>query len=149
MFSFSTLPSISCQIRTPSVVLIALLLLSTSPLSFAKDEKPKQSDYQSIEWTELMPADDLEALLNPPDYINDIPDGSPEDQIVQEVKSAIAKANDDRYQQALVSKRVIPEFDQRKIKLPGYIVPLEFDDDMLITQFFLVPFFGGRPFLEP
>jgi len=57
-------------------------------------------DYRTIEWTDLMPADDLEALLNPPEYLNEIEDGSEEDRIASQVYSAVKQANDSAYQRA-------------------------------------------------
>lgn len=96
-----------------------------------------------------MPKEDLEAILNPPSYVTEVEDGSPEDQISNHVKNAIAAANDDRYQQALVSTKVIPEFNNKHLRLPGFVVPLEFDDDQTITEFFLVPYFGACIHVPP
>ena len=107
------------------------------------------SEFTTIQWTELMPNDDLEAPLNPPNYVTDVEDGSFEDQIRNQIHNAIGAANDDRYQQALSSTRIIPEMDGEAIRIPGFIVPLEFDDDQTITQFFLVPFFGACIHLPP
>jgi hypothetical protein len=100
-------------------------------------------NYKTVEWINLMPKDDLDALLNPPDYLADIQDGSIEDQMENQIKNAISAANDDRYQQALVSANVVPEMDNQAIKIPGFIVPLEFNEDETVTQFFLVPYFGA------
>lgn len=111
--------------------------------------KLKASDYRLVEWTDLMPADDLEALMNPPSYLEDIEDGSYEDQIAAQMQNVIEAASDDRYQRALVSTRVVNEFDQQNIRIPGFIVPLEFDDKQTITEFFLVPFFGACIHLPP
>ena len=33
--------------------------------------------------------------------------------------------------------------NNQAIKIPGFIVPLEFNQDQSVTQFFLVPFFGA------
>lgn len=106
-------------------------------------------EFKTVEWIELMPEDDLEALLNPPDYITDVEDGSFEDQISSQIRMAITNANDDDYQQALVSTRIIEEMDGKAIRLAGFIVPLEFDDELTITQFFLVPFFGACIHVPP
>ena len=107
------------------------------------------SAFKEIEWTDLMPPEDLEALSNPPSYLNEIEDGSPEDQISNQLANAIATAADDEYQQALVSTKVVPEMDGKAIRVPGFIVPLEFDDEQNITQFFLVPFFGACIHVPP
>ncbi len=109
---------------------------------------PIPQQYTTIEWTDLMPQSDLDALLNKPDYLNEIQDGVLEDQISSNLKSKpIAK--DDPYQQALVSTRVLPEMNNQPIRLPGFIVPLSFGEDLAITQFFLVPFFGACIHLPP
>ena len=111
-------------------------------------EQP-EVNYRTIEWTELMPKDDLEAILNQPDYIDDIVDGSPEDQLSNRVKSAIVTASDNRYQQALVSTRVIEAFNNQPVRIAGFIVPLEFDGEQTVTQFFFVPYFGACIHMPP
>jgi hypothetical protein len=35
------------------------------------------------------------------------------------------------------------------IRLPGFVVPLEFNEDQVITQFFLVPYFGACLHMPP
>lgn len=120
-----------------------------SPAYLVSGEKLPKTSFKTVEWIELMPKDDLDALLNPPDYITEIEDGSFEDQISSQVKSTIAAANDDRYQQALVSTKVVSEMNGRAIKIPGFVVPIEFKDEKLVTQFFLVPFFGACIHVPP
>lgn len=135
-------------LTTIGLVTGAYLLTSASALAESKGT-PIEAEYPLIEWTDLMPAEDLQALLNPPDYLNDIVDGSEEDKIGAAVEQAITNASDDRYQQALVSTRIRTEFDKKKIKIPGFIVPLEFDDQLVVTEFFLVPFFGACLHVPP
>ena len=113
------------------------------------EETPSDSPFKTIEWIELMPKDDLEALLNPPEYLSDIVDGSAEDQISSKVQSNFDDAPDDRYQQALVSTRVVPEMEGQSIRIPGFVVPVQFDDQQVVTQFFLVPFFGACLHMPP
>ena len=108
-----------------------------------------ESAFKTVEWTHLMPKEDLDALLNPPSYVTDVEDGSFEDQISNQIQNTLAAASDDRYQQALASTRIIPEMDGQAIRIPGFIVPLEFDDEQTITQFFLVPFFGACIHVPP
>ncbi len=105
--------------------------------------------FRTIEWTELIPADDLEALLNPPEYLAEVEDGSPEDQISNQIKNTIAAATDDRYQQALTSSNTVTEMDGQVVRIPGFVVPLEFSDEMVITEFFIVPFFGACLHVPP
>lgn len=105
--------------------------------------------FQTIDWIELMPEDELYAFLNPPSYITDIEDGSFEDQISNQVESALGNTFDDDYQRALVSTRVIEEMDNKTIRIPGFVVPLTFNDDKEVTKFFLVPFFGACIHVPP
>ena len=106
--------------------------------------------YKTIEWTELIPAKELEALMNPPDYLNDIEDGSIEDQIAGQIKAQLEIDENDPYQQALVSTNVIAEMDGQSVRMAGFVVPLEFNDETFtVTQFFLVPFFGACIHVPP
>lgn len=107
------------------------------------------AQFKTIEWPDLIPQKDLDALLNPPEYITEVQDGSAEDQISSQIKNTISAATNDRYQQALVSTRIKPELDGQAVRIPGYIVPLEFNDDQVITDFFLVPFFGACIHVPP
>jgi|TARA_B110000908_G_scaffold116872_1_gene136977 hypothetical protein len=112
------------------------------------------AEFKTVEWTDLIPEEDLDALLNPPSYLDDIEDGSFEDfsfedQISAQIQNSLAAANDDSYQLALSSTRVIEAMDGQAIRIAGFIVPLEFDDEQTITQFFLVPFFGACIHVPP
>ena len=107
------------------------------------------TEFKTIEWTDLMLKEDLDALLNPPSYVTEVEDGSFEDQINNQLQSPLATANDDSYQRALTSRRIIPEMDGQAIRIPGFIVPLAFDGEQTITQFFLVPFFGACLHMPP
>jgi len=105
--------------------------------------KKPASVFKTLEWDDLMPADDLDALQNPPNYLYDFEDDSDEDQINSQLANAVTNAVNDRYQQALVSTSIISEMDGRNVRVPGFVVPLEFDDEQTITEFFLVPYFGA------
>lgn len=118
-------------------------------LTSTTEQTIPESAFKTVEWTDLMPEEDLEALLNPPSYVTDVEDGSLEDQISSQIQNTIAAASDDRYQQALTSTRIIPAMNEKAIRIAGFIVPLEFDDEQTITQFFLVPFFGACIHVPP
>jgi uncharacterized protein len=105
--------------------------------------------YLATEWTDLIPKQNLEALLNPPEYLQNIKDGTLEDQISSEIKIEASQTDASRYQQALVSTEVISALNGRKIRLPGFIVPLEFNDALVVTEFFLVPYFGACLHVPP
>jgi hypothetical protein len=135
-------------------VVLPMLAVTMAHASSSSDNRPankpvKPTEFKAIEWPDLMPQQDLDALLNPPAYLADIEDGSFEDQISSQISSSISAAKDDRYQQALVSTTIKPEMNGQAIRIPGFIVPLEFSDDQVITEFFIVPFFGACIHVPP
>ena len=140
------------------LLLFMLGLVHTSAALAAKDDK----EFRTIEWVELIPKDDLEALMNPPEWIMNIPDGSEADTMDKLEKpqsspaTIMAEGSDkdtpklseeelkaQRYQAALKSSKFKKEFDGAKVKVPGFIVPIESTDDQTVTTFFLVPYFGA------
>lgn len=102
-----------------------------------------ESAFMTAEWLDLIPQEDLDALFNPPSYLDDIEENSLDDQVNNALKNITDDPEAERYQQALVSTRVIPELNNVPIRMPAFIVPLEFDDEQRVIQFFMVPFFGA------
>jgi hypothetical protein len=47
------------------------------------------------------------------------------------------------------SANVRGELNGRKVKIPGFVVPIEYDADQNITAFFLVPYFGACIHVPP
>ena len=133
------------------LVLLALLLVARSVSA--------QGDYQVTEWTDLMPPLDLAALENQVTVIHEPgAEGSgggiwaSEDIVGDQIDSwgdPQDNAAQDAYESALVSTDTVDALNGENIKLPGFIVPLEFDDDNAVTQFFLVPYFGACIHMPP
>lgn len=122
-----------------------LITNATASSKYSDKEKvivESTSNYKIIEWDDLIPENDLNALLNPPSYINNLEDSSFENNISDPLQNVLITANNDRYQQALTSRGIIQEMNGRAIGIPGFVVPVEFDEE-LITEFFLVPYFGA------
>lgn len=130
--------------RFIAISIAVLLTLSHAVLA----EDASKETYQTIEWIEMMPKDDLEALMNPPDYIGQIVDGSAEDNM--DTLNNLAEGNEQvqRFQSALKSTRIVEDFIGKKVRIPGFIVPLE-GEDQKITEFFIVPFFGACLHMPP
>ena len=140
----------SPQIMDNSFTLVQATVIPELDTGLKADEVSKpivinedDTQYETIEWTDLLPKEDLNALLSPPSYITNAKEGSLEDQISSGLKSVMATEVDDPYQRALVSKSVVLKFDGQAVKLAGFVVPLEFNDEQVITEFFFVPFFGA------
>ncbi len=104
--------------------------------------------FKIIEWLDLMPKKNLDILLNPPSYITEMEEGSFDDEILTELRN-MPREITDPYQQALVSTEVIEEMNGQRVRIPGFIVPLEFRADKKVTQFFLVPYFGACIHVPP
>ncbi|ASP40899.1 hypothetical protein CHH28_10540 [Bacterioplanes sanyensis] len=101
-------------------------------------------DYQQIEWTDLIPDQDLQALLAPPEQLDTVAEGDLADQISSELQLQLQEdAPLSAYEQALISTRVKDEFDKRLVRIPGFVVPLQYNEQQRVTEFFLVPFFGA------
>lgn len=129
------------------VRVIALLLIIILP-NVAHAEQASES-YQEIEWIALMPKDDLDALMNPPDYLLGIEDGSEQDSVEALNEKEGVDENTKRFQNALSSTRVIDTYADKRIRIPGFIVPLQSDDSQQVTEFFIVPYFGACLHMPP
>ncbi|MGQ7275336.1 DUF3299 domain-containing protein [Marinobacter sp. V034] len=87
-------------------------------------------EWKEIEWTELMPPEDLNLLENMPpiDHDGGAPPLLPDE---------------------IMTGRVRPEMGDMPIRIPGFVVPLVVSDDMVISEFFLVPYFGACIHVPP
>ena len=90
-----------------------------------------------------MPADDLEALMNPPEALLNVADGSEMDTLDNLNTLGEDDPNAERFYQALKSAAVVEAFNDKSIRLPGFVVPLANDENNLVTEFFIVPYFGA------
>lgn len=86
-----------------------------------------QSDPRELDWLELMPKDEVELMMNapPPDHTG---------MFGMEQQGSF---------------RTIAELDKQYVRLPGYIVPVDVDDDQKMSSFFLVPYFGACIHVPP
>lgn len=142
--------AVSIQLKRKIALMLIIMPMFISQVFAQSGEANKaENRYQTIEWTDLIPQEELDILLNPPDYMDDIQDGSIEDQIDSQLRNTAALASEDRYQQALVSTNIRPEMNGKAIRIPGFIVPLEFNSEQTITEFFLVPYFGACLHMPP
>ena len=132
--------------------MLSILVAGANAADDSDDSVSNDTDnliFETIEWPDLMPPEVLAILLNPPEYIAEIEDGSAEDQISSQMKSAVNQSEEDAYQPALVSTDVNENLDGALIRIPGFVVPLEFDEEQTISQFFLVPYFGACLHMPP
>lgn len=135
----------SCIFFRLIIFVFILVITLYSAHAFARDTK----EYLEIEWTALMPSDDLEALLNAPDFFDEIEEGSRNDSLDMLLTGDPEDPRTARYLQALGSINIVQEYDQKRIRIPGFIVPLTSDEKQNINEFFIVPYFGACLHLPP
>jgi hypothetical protein len=101
---------------------IATLCLPLALSALAANQAPRELD-----WLELMPEDEVEALNEAP--------------LIDH--SGMFK------REQTGSTRTIPELDGQYVRIAGYIVPLEVDGKNRMSEFFLVPYFGACIHVPP
>lgn len=101
---------------------IATLCLLLALPVLAADKSPRELD-----WLEMMPEDEVEALNEAP---------------------VVDHGGMFKMEQT-GSARTIPELDGQHVRIAGYIVPLEVDGENLMSEFFLVPYFGACIHVPP
>lgn len=86
---------------------------------------------ETLDWEALMPANFSFDQVYGSEDLSALDDFDPE-----------AQRKLDQMMQNLSSAPVVPELDGRMVRLPGFVVPLE-GDGQIVTSFFLVPWFGA------
>lgn len=116
--------------KYPTLLMVFWALFSLA--CYAKDG-PRE-----VEWLELMPKEDQEALAAlPPVSHVPIADFDENGELIFERPAVFSSTN------------VVPELNKKNIKIAGFIVPVETTEDWLITEFFLVPYFGACIHVPP
>ena len=115
-----------------------------TPIStFAKsEEQPRQDgEFAEIDWEDLeLPGQGLADIVRKyQTQIDAIPEGDPREDAVLE-----------KMQAELNTAPVNPAMNGRKVKLPGFISPLEVDEAKgMVKEFLLVPYFGACIHVPP
>ncbi len=120
--------------RSPRLLALLCLMtaLSTTQLSSAASPAAASQDYPVLDWLELLPANERnqgdQSLPPEHNFLNEAAGPA----LPQEMSFAIN-----------------PELAGRKVKVPGFVVPLELDSAGRVLEFFLVPYFGACIHLPP
>jgi uncharacterized protein len=122
------------------ILLVMLAMLFSSTPAWAEK-------YKTIEWTDLLPKKDLEALTNGPEIEHNTPEVTAK--LNMNNTASKQKGPQSPFDRAMVSTAVKPEFNNQRIRLISYIVPLEFDAEQKTTEFFLVPYYGACIHVPP
>lgn len=84
-----------------------------------------------VQWLDLMPKEDIEAMEKMPEIGHDNPFD----------KSTLPEV--------MFSSRVVDTYEQKNIRIAGYMVPLEVNDEGALTEFFLAPYMGACIHVPP
>ena len=98
-------------------------------------KSPQNGEYTEIEWENLeLPGQGLAEIVKKyQPQIDSIPEGDPAEDAVME-----------QMQAELNAAPVNPELNGKKIKIPGFLSPLEVDEAKgVVKEFLLVPYFGA------
>jgi len=111
------------------------------------------SEYIQVEWTDLLPKEDYQALMQMPEIDHNLdPNTLPAQEELDEsaqINRQIEQIKRDNFNRAMRSAEVKDELKGKQVKLAGFIVPLEFSKANTLTEFFLVPYFGACMHLPP
>jgi hypothetical protein len=108
------------------------------PVLLAAGERPESVVYREAQWQELVPAswhpEKLFEGINP----DELTDGDP--RAIAAMAEVIRE-----WQNAPVNQ----ELQGQRIKLPGYVAPLDWERDGELKEFLLVPYFGACIHVPP
>lgn len=114
-------------------IVLSLLFLIHSFASAAPTE---------LDWLELMPPEDRQALEDMPEIGHDSPEADGfSDQGGLKQGAGLPEV--------MYSAKTVPALDGKQIRLGGYPVPLETDNQGRSTEFFLVPYPGACIHVPP
>jgi len=91
--------------------------------------KTTADGYRDLEWSALLPAQDVDVL--------------------KRLQQAPIDHSGSMKAQQVGTFNTVGALDGSKVRIPGYIVPLEADDQGRLTEFFLVPYFGACIHVPP
>ncbi|WP_404365144.1 DUF3299 domain-containing protein [Marinobacter sp.] len=115
------------MLKTTKLVVRAVLVV----LTFAGGQAVAETGWRTLDWLELMPAEDLKLLESMPE-------------IAHEGDGPVTLPDE------IMTGRVVPEMDNTPARIPGFIVPLKtVGSSQRIVEFFLVPYYGACIHVPP
>ena len=126
--------------KTVFPIVLAMGLLSN--LSYGQDGSrfEKLDESLTVKWKDLMNPEDMDAIMNAPPVSHDL--FGWEDQVA-------SSPEEEAYFNALQSFDVNPDVLNKRVLIPGFIVPTAYNEERRVTEFFLVPFFGACIHVPP
>lgn len=104
------------------------------------------SEVLTLEWVDLLPPEDLARMNALPEISHEGGEGGAGPAgIFAQTDDAVSQA----WQEVMQSANVIDELNGKKVRIPGFVVPIEYDAEQNVTVFFLVPYFGACIHVPP
>jgi len=127
--------------RLPRYILVLITLLFVSACNDSENSK-----YRELSWKDLKPQDEKEVETNSTHRTLTIDDDWYTDDFSQGtgLRGIYSGAPPQAY-----SSGVVSEVDGQLIRVPGFVVPIEIESESLVTEFFLVPYFGACFHMPP
>jgi|TARA_R110000796_G_scaffold4300_2_gene16612 uncharacterized protein len=97
---------------------------------------------QTVDWLDLLPEEDYQAMLDMPEIGHDQGDEMPGD-FTQTLRQR------DDLPEVMYSTKVVDAFDNKEVKIAGFTVPLETNQRGEYTSFFFVPYAGACIHVPP
>ena len=118
--------------------LLICLLFCWQGVAFADEKKAAAPKYRELKWEELVPPSWQPEKLFARFKLDKLSDTSPE-----AVKAL--KLLEEEWKKAPAN----PAMQGQLVKLPGYVVPLEWENNATLKEFLLVPYFGACIHVPP
>ena len=103
------------------LVILGFMALALSPALPADEPR-------DLEWLELMPKEEADTWLEQQGTVTHQGTDAPD---------------------AFESFRTVPGLDGEHVRIPGFVVPVEVDENRMMHTFFLVPYFGACIHVPP
>lgn len=104
---------------------------------------PAHATPRTVDWLDLLPEEDYQAMLDMPEIGHDSMEEAPAD------FSTGLRQRDRSLPDVMYSTKVVTELDNQQLRIAGYPVPLESNERGLYTSFFLVPYAGACIHVPP
>ena len=120
------------MVMRSSLNMVFMLVILVGWNGFASSVSAEQVSYRETQWEELIPSSwDLGKLFEGFDLDNLSDDDPRAKALLEKIKDEWKKAPSNR------------ELQNQKIKIAGFIAPLDWEKDNELKEFLLVPFFGA------
>jgi len=136
-------------------VLFGLIACNDAPKDNAEAEAVAgaATEVRELSWDQLMPSGEEERLaelyssfyesLNEQMAVTLDSSGSAAEGDTQELVSSIAEGSANDTMEQIGTFNVVNELNGQTVRLPGYVVPFDFNAEAAYREFLLVPYFGA------